>query len=102
MSQNRKRNHEAANAGEAGGKIGSGELNASSADSSPMSKRTLLNNQQISNIKSAAAAGQRLQSNANQTRLTAKAPQKSMRPTQSINLLNAPEEIYYVANRNLK
>ncbi len=29
-------------------------------------------------------------------------PPKSVKPTQSINLLNAPEEIYYVANKELK
>ena len=98
MSQNRKRTHEST--GESGNKT-AGNENTSSADSSPHSKRSLLNNQKISNLKPGNQGTLQRQSGS-QARLSSKTPQKSMRPTQSINLLNAPEEIYYVANRNLK
>lgn len=78
MTQNRKRPHEATQNGDAG------KTENSSTDTSPQSKRINNNTSQIQQTKSV------------------RMPQKSGKPIQSINLLNAPEEIYYVANKNLK
>ena len=122
MSQNRKRPHETATTsnGEVtnaaatktpsagNGQAGSSSNNNndashSSNESSPLSKRSLMSNptqnaqksqqeQQELNPKKAAEPAKQL----------VRMPQKSIKPTQSINLLNAPEEIYYVVNKNLK
>lgn len=85
MSQNRKRPHEAITQnGETGT---AGKTENSSTDSSPMSKRTLLN----SSSQNPAVNGSK----------SVRVPHK-YKPIQSINLLNAPEEIYYVANKHLR
>jgi len=78
MTQNRKRPHEAIS--QNGEAVTNGKNENSSTDSSPLSKR--INN--------------------NQNGTKHRMPQKSVKPIQSINLLNAPEEIYYVANKQLK
>ena len=87
MTQNRKRTHDASN--------GNGEAtikneNLSSTDTSPLSKRSLLSNQ-------TGKPGAQLNGKPN-----IRMPQKSIKPTQSSDLVNAPEDIYYVANRSLK
>jgi hypothetical protein len=81
MSQNRKRPHEAIQNGDSHGKTEN-----SSTDTSPQSKR-INNNSSQNQLKNSKPA---------------RMPQKSGKPIQSINLLNAPEEIYYVANKALK
>lgn len=80
MTQNRKRPHEAIS--QNGEAATNGKNENSSTDSSPLSKR--INSYQNNGV--------------NKTRM----PQKSVKPIQSINLVNAPEEIYYVANKQLK
>ena len=88
MTQNRKRTHDASNSnGEAATK---GE-NLSSTDTSPLSKRSLLSNQ------TQGKPGAQLNG-----KPSIRMPQKSIKPTQSSDLVNAPEDIYYVANRSLK
>ena len=82
VQQNRKRPHETGQNGEV---ITNGKAENGSANTSPMSKRTLLNSQ-----------------NATNGTKPARMAQKSGTPIQSINLTNAPEEIYYVANKQLK
>jgi hypothetical protein len=87
MSQNRKRTHDASNVNGEANTNGKGEHGQT--ETSPVSKRTLLNSNQ--SIKAGLNGKQSM-----------RMPQKSIKPTQSINLLNAPEEIYYAANRSLK
>lgn len=117
MSQQRKRSHDqlaldtsnqaAGNSNklaEAGNNNNNGNGNGSgSAETSPMSKRSLLSNgkqasqQNTGNTKPGAAAGKQ------GLHQTPRQPQRStMKPTQSINLLDAPEDIYYVCTNNLK
>lgn len=74
--QNRKRPLE----GQNGEGMANGKTENGSADTSPMSKRQNATN----GVKPARMA------------------QKSGKPVQSMNLTNAPEEIYYVANKQLK
>jgi hypothetical protein len=100
MTQNRKRAHEATVNGD--GCVTNGNKNEqslSSSDTSPLSKRSLLtnnNNQTTKNLTS------HVTSNGINGKQLVRLPTKSVKPTQSINLLNAPEELHYVANRSLK
>lgn len=89
MSQNRKRPHDQSVNGELkqNGETGTNE-------SSPMSKRSLVNNsnsQQNKSVNKQATAKQSV-------RMT----QKLVKPTQSINLNKQPEEFYYSVNNQLK
>ena len=113
MTQNRKRPHDAANPtsnGDALGSRGSEKTNGGSNESSPQSKRSLIasNHSNLNNIKSntqVANSKSGGSSSATVTTTHAKQPtrltQKSTKPTQSINRVNAPEDIYYAINTNL-
>lgn len=91
MSQNRKRPHDAITQNGDSNHNGKNE-NSSSTDTSPLSKRTLLNNHNSAHINKTIANGNK----------PVRMPQKSGKPTTKINLVNAPEEIYYVVNKQLK
>ena len=118
MTQNRKRPHD--QSGNPLGNSGSGESAGrnggenGSTESSPMSKRTLLgnsitngshnrglnnsNSKILNNNSNNGSNNSAVSKQPTQPRM----PQKSSKPTQSINLLNAPEDIYFHAAPNLK
>lgn len=85
ISQSRKRPHESTNGDVAATKIQNGSENDSN-DSSPQSKRTLLAPKQQNPI----------------AKQVVRAAQKSSKPTQSSNLPNSPQDIYFVSFTNLK
>ena len=118
MSQNRKRPHDqtssqTSNGGEAG-KPEQTNGGSGSNDSSPLSKRTLMsnNNVNLNNIaqhsKTNMTSGTKTSvastggaSNGASSKQALRVSQKSNKPTQSINRVNAPEDIYYQINSNL-
>jgi len=85
ITQNRKRPHENVN-----GELTktNGDLNS---DSSPISKRSLLNNQ-----------SKPLNSTVGAVKQSVRMAQKSTKPTQAINLNNCHSEFYYAVNNYLK
>ncbi len=106
LSQNRKRPHESSGQnGDTNFKIANGEINNNSDNSSPVSKRslTIAGNAQLNN-----KAQQSLNNNKqnvpvlSSSKQSVRMAQKSTKPTQSINLNNAPEEFYYAINNYLK
>lgn len=106
LSQNRKRPHESGSLnGDTSCKQANGEINNNSDNSSPVSKRslTIAGNAQLNNRTT-----QSLNNNKQNIPVLATAKQsvrmaqKSTKPTQSINLNNAPEEFFYAINNYLK
>ena len=117
MSQNRKRPHDQttnqANNGEAGGNVQTNGGGSGSNDSSPLSKRTLMSTNNTNNVsqnsknnltvnsKTAAPVTSTSAAPAS-TKQAFRASQKSNKPTQAINRVNSPEDIYYQINAHLK
>jgi hypothetical protein len=121
MSQNRKRPHDQttsqANNGEAGGNVQTNGGGSGSNDSSPLSKRTLMStnntnnpnsasqnskNNLTVNSKTAAPITSTSVAPTTTTKQAFRASQKSNKPTQAINRVNSPEDIYYQINAHLK
>ena len=119
MTQNRKRPHDPLGSGGSGDNAGRNGAENGSAESSPMSKRTLLgnsitngshnrglnnsNSKMLNSSSNGSNSGvSKQQQQQPQQPTQPRMPQKSSKPTQSINLLNAPEDIYFHAAPNLK
>ena len=127
MSQNRKRPHDQTssqpNNGEVSGNVSQQNGGSGSNDSSPLSKRTLMsastnntnsnnvaqnsknNSTGINNLKTTpnatATTTTGTTSNTTVTKQAFRASQKSNKPTQAINRVNSPEDIYYQINTHL-
>lgn len=128
MSQNRKRPHDQTssqpNNGEVSGNVSQQNGGSGSNDSSPLSKRTLMsastnntnsnnvaqnsknNSTGINNLKTtpnatATTTTTGTTSNTTVTKQAFRASQKSNKPTQAINRVNSPEDIYYQINTHL-
>ena len=117
MSQNRKRPHDQAGGATSNGDSAQITNGSGSNDSSPQSKRTLITNSH-SNLNNIAQNGKAnataIAATANAissktgtnnataaTKQTVRVSQKSHKPMQSINRVNAPEDIYYHINVHL-
>lgn len=93
MSQNRKRPHDQSVNGDSSKQNG----DASTNDSSPMSKRSLVN---LNNSAQHSKTTANKQAN-NSVKQSVRMTQKSVKPTQ-LNLNKQPEEFYYAVNNYLK
>jgi hypothetical protein len=120
MNRKRPLDQTATGANQDGGNVNSKGQNGQQAgslndvnDSIPLSKKSLLNQNEAAHLnndkaKATAAASNNVVGGNNkpqqqgQQQQQLRLPQKSNKPTQSINLPNSPEDIYYMAIPTIK